>query len=79
MATLNSIGDCVWIDAHCLHCGCRADQHASPADEYTASYFDIYPNIYIGAANNHIHTHTNSGAADGNNHTNACNASVMQS
>ena len=75
MATLNPNRDCVWVDAYRLDCGCRADQHASPADEYTVSHFDIYFNIYIAAAD--VHIHRDPGSANGNNHANACNASVV--
>lgn len=65
MATLHSNGNRVWIDAHRLHCGCRADQYASPADEYTIAHFDIYS----GAADLYIGRHPS--AADGNDHANA--------
>jgi hypothetical protein len=71
MATLHPNRDRVWIDAHCLHCGCRADQHASPADEYTASHFDIYS----GAAD--IHVHRDPDSANGNNHANDGSASIV--
>ena len=68
MATLDSNGNRVWIDAHRLYCGCRADQYASPADEYVSpanEYTTTHFDIYSGAADCHIHRHP---SANGNCH-----------